>query len=208
LLEIIGIIVFLLALVYANSRSPYLGIVLAIVLVSAVKRDRKVIFSLLAMCSILTVFYLNSYIRILEPNTSHRFDVWREVFFKFREAPLFLGYGFDAGIEFLVPKLGASFTDTHSIHVGVLYELGVVGFIIWFSLYASLARDFLQSKKTFLVVLSGCLSIYGVGSGMTDGMTYISRAKEHWFILWIPISILVASVLTATKPPHRPSLPS
>lgn len=206
-LELIGMLVFLIALVYTNSRSPFLGILFAILLIWAVKPCQKIGWVLIGLSAAITVFYLHPSIRILEPNTSYRFDVWREVFAKLSETPL-VGHGYDTGIEFYLAKLNSTFTDTHSIHVGVLYELGVIGLIIWAGLYASLARDFFRSEKSFLVILSSCLVLFGIGSGSTDGMTYLSRPKEHWFLLWIPMSILVASVVVSKKSVSRPSLSS
>jgi len=198
LLDLTGVLVMFLALTYANSRSPFLGILLAIFLISAIKRDRRAVWVSLGMAAAAILFYTNTSIRILEPNTSYRFDVWKEVLVKFAESPLY-GHGYDAGIEFFVPKIKSFFTDTHGIHFGVLFELGVIGLIIWIVFYASLARDFFRSEKTPLIMFSGCLAIFGFGSGITDGMTYLSRPKEHWFILWLPFSMLLASVLVSKE---------
>jgi hypothetical protein len=190
-LELTGMAVFIIALAYANSRSPFLGISLAILLIAGIKRDIKVILVLLALALLALVFFVHPEVRILEPNTSYRFDVWREVI-KLMDGAFLIGRGYETGIEFLLPKLNTVFTDTHSIHVGVFYELGLIGLLIWIALYASLMLDFLRSEKTFLVLLSGCLVVFGFGSGMTDGMGYLSRPREHWFILWIPMAMLFA----------------
>jgi hypothetical protein len=34
--------------------------------------------------------------------------------------------------------------------------------------------------------------VYGIGAGLTEGGGILSRPKEHWFLLWIPLAIIAA----------------
>lgn len=196
--ELIGVGLLLVALIYNNSRTPFLGIAFAIAAIMLIKRDRKTIIILLCIAALCAFFYLSPAVRIFEPNTSYRLDVWAEVIKLWRKEPL-MGYGYDHGIRFFVPSAGQEFIDTHSTPLGVLYELGAIGLIMWVSLYLTIAKDFFAANKTFPLVLAGALVTFGFGASLIEGIWYLSRPKEHWYSIWIPIAIFIAAYLSEKR---------
>ncbi|MCZ7019123.1 hypothetical protein OH415_25755, partial [Salmonella enterica] len=41
-----------------------------------------------------------------------------------------------------------------------------------------------------LFLLASALLAYGIGAGLTEGGGILSRPKEHWFLLWIPLALI------------------
>jgi tRNA A-37 threonylcarbamoyl transferase component Bud32 len=40
------------------------------------------------------------------------------------------------------------------------------------------------------LIVASTLLIFGIGAGLTEGGGIISRPKEHWFLLWIPLALI------------------
>jgi O-antigen ligase len=79
--------------------------------------------------------------------------------------------------------------DTHNLTLGVIYQTGLVGGVMWLSLYVYGFSQAWRYRSSGLVIISSALLVYGFMAGMTEGSAFMSRPKEHWFIIWIPIAL-------------------
>nr|BFE91970.1 hypothetical protein GCM10020185_25060 [Pseudomonas brassicacearum subsp. brassicacearum] len=43
-----------------------------------------------------------------------------------------------------------------------------------------------------LLVVASTWLVYGMAAGLTEGGGILSRPKEHWFLLWIPLALIAA----------------
>jgi hypothetical protein len=43
-----------------------------------------------------------------------------------------------------------------------------------------------------MLIIASTWLIFGIGAGLTEGGGIISRPKEHWFLLWIPLALIAA----------------
>ena len=50
-----------------------------------------------------------------------------------------------------------------------------------------------------LVQIFSATMLYGLAAGITEGGSFISRPKEHWFLIWIPITLLAATTWRLKK---------
>jgi O-antigen ligase len=87
------------------------------------------------------------------------------------------------------------FADPHNLSLGVLYDCGVVGLALWLSLYAFALVFAWRNRKEPLVMIASTLTVFGFMAGMAEGNAFLSRPKEHWFLIWIPMALLFSAEL-------------
>ncbi len=84
------------------------------------------------------------------------------------------------------------FSGAAQLCPGVLYYVGIIGLLPWlFFLLWGLLSSWRQRVQPMLIIASTWL-IFGIGAGLTEGGGIISRPKEHWFLLWIPLALIAA----------------
>jgi len=49
------------------------------------------------------------------------------------------------------------------------------------------------------VLICSAAVVSGLVAGLTEGISYLSRPKEHWFLIWIPLSFLAAALALRNK---------
>jgi O-antigen ligase len=69
---------------------------------------------------------------------------------------------------------------------------GIVGLGLWVTLYSTALLYSWRNRDNQLVVIASSLIIFGLVAGLTEGGAILSRPKEHWFLIWIPIALLSA----------------
>jgi O-antigen ligase len=77
------------------------------------------------------------------------------------------------------------------VQIAVLLELGLVGLALWVLMYGLTLWRSLSLREQPGVKVSSCLVIYGLAAGMTEGSNFLSRPNENWFLIWIPLAILI-----------------
>lgn len=176
------------AVLATGSRTPLVALVLAILWMSFVSRNRRSIL-LLAGTALgvagLILFYPES---IIMRGSSFRLELWSMSLQLIAEHP-WIGHSYDSEL-FLTLADGYQLREPHSFALGVLYYVGIIGFIPWaFMLGWGLYKG-LKERAQPLFILASSLLAYGIGAGLTEGGGILSRPKEHWFLLWIPLAII------------------
>ncbi|MDD5445245.1 MAG: O-antigen ligase family protein, partial [Pseudomonas fluorescens] len=176
-----------LAILATGSRTPLVALTLAAVWIAFVSRNRRsalMIATLVLGAAALLLLYPEA---ITERGSSYRFELWSMTLQRIAEHP-FIGHSYDSELSLIVG--GVELMEPHSFALGVLYYVGIIGFIPWiFMLGWGLYKGFKERAQP-LFLLASALLAYGIGAGLTEGGGILSRPKEHWFLLWIPLALI------------------
>ncbi|SFP24483.1 bifunctional O-antigen ligase/aminoglycoside phosphotransferase family protein [Pseudomonas sp. NFPP28] len=180
--------VMLAAVLATGSRTPLVALTLTILWMTFVSRNRRsalLIASLVLGAAALLLLYPES---ITERGSSFRFELWGMSLQRIAEHP-WIGHSYDSEL-YLTLSDGYQLREPHSFALGVLYYVGIIGFIPWIFMIGWGLYKGLKERAQPLFILASSLLTYGIGAGLTEGGGILSRPKEHWFVLWIPLAII------------------
>ncbi|KTC64276.1 polymerase, partial [Pseudomonas fluorescens ABAC62] len=182
-----ALLIMTAAILATGSRTPLVALALAATWLAFTCRNRRsalLIAGIIMSGAALLLFYPEA---ITERGSSYRLELWGMALSRIADHP-FIGHSFNSSLVLVAG--GVELTEPHSFALGVLYYVGIIGFIPWaFMLGWGLYKGFKErAQKLFL--LTSALLAYGIGAGLTEGGGILSRPKEHWFLLWIPLALL------------------
>lgn len=189
-LSVPAMAIMFMAVIGTGSRTPLVALTMAAVWLCFICWNRRSLGLLIALAiSGATVLSLFAQM-IIERGDSYRLEIWQQVLQKIADHP-WVGHGFSATLS-VDPGVGYSFQEPHSFVLGVLYYVGIFGLLPWlFFLFWGLLSSWRQRVQPLLIIASSLL-VFGIGAGLTEGGGIISRPKEHWFLLWIPLALIAA----------------
>lgn len=199
LLYLVVFLSLLLFILQTHSRTPLLALSAVFICLLLKYRNKHVIYIVASLTVLSTVYAIFNYELLIQRGLSYRPEIWLAAFDDIRIAPL-LGHGIGSKMSLFISSLNKSFSDSHNIHIGLTYQLGVIGLIVWLTLIAHLFRLYLKNTHNLLIATAFPMLIYGIIAGMTEGGNFFGRPKEVWFLTWLPIAILIASESTINKP--------
>ncbi|WP_321850133.1 O-antigen ligase family protein [Pseudomonas paraveronii] len=178
------------AVLATGSRTPLVALTLAVLWMSFVSRNRRsalMIAGLVLGAAALLLFYPEL---ITNRGSSFRFELWSMTLQRIADHP-WIGHSYDSELYLTLAQADDyQLREPHSFALGVLYYVGIIGFIPWaFMLGWGLYKS-LKERAQPLFILASSLLAYGIGAGLTEGGGILSRPKEHWFLLWIPLAII------------------
>lgn len=183
-----------LAILATGSRTPLVGMTAALGWLVIVG-DRKRGFLALAAVVIALLGVVLAYPEaITQRGVSYRPAIWLEALRQIAEHP-WLGHGYDSPMTVIIPGLAQTLADPHNIELGVLYAGGVVGLVLWMAIYSLAIHFCWKYRKHPGVTLAATWLIFGFASGLTEGSAFMSRPKEHWFLIWIPLALVYGQSL-------------
>ncbi len=183
-------------LVATGSRTPLLAIAVALCWLAVLSRSRKavLVIGVALVCGVL-ILLLTPQV-VTQRGLSYRTDIWADALRQIGER-LWFGHGYSSPIWIRLEGFPTSFRDTHNIVLSVLFAGGIVGFLFWMALYAvALWESWRLRADKWVLVYSGTV-VYGLAASMTEGGSFLSRPKEHWFLIWIPLALLSATTYRA-----------
>ncbi len=172
-----------------GSRTPLLAVTISILWLSIcfVNRRTVVAISILLSSSVtLLMLYPEA---LTHRGLSYRPEIWLEAIKQGLEK-LWLGHGFDHSLIIRIESLEHFFTDPHNIELAVFLSGGIVGLTIWLTLYTVALFYSWRNRDNSLVMIASALLVFGFAAGLTEGRAFMSRPKEHWFLIWIPFALL------------------
>ncbi|MCP1499301.1 O-antigen ligase/tRNA A-37 threonylcarbamoyl transferase component Bud32 [Pseudomonas migulae] len=189
-LSIPAMAVMFVAVIATGSRTPLVALTMAALWLGFICWNRRSIvllgILLVGGASVIALFSN----MIFGRGDSYRFEIWQMVLQKIAERP-WIGHGYDASLN-VDPGVGYMLAEPHSFALGVLYYVGIFGFIPWLFFQAwSLLSSWRHRVQPLFIIASTWL-VFGIGAGLTEGGGIISRPKEHWFLLWIPLALIAA----------------
>lgn len=190
----LSIFVVLLCLLFlTGSRTPLLALLVCVGWLVLQVGDRRVVVLLVVVSLAIMLGFWGMDYSPLERGVSYRPFIWGEAWRQILPA-LWLGRGFGASFDVYLPNLDSWLADTHNLTLGVIYQTGLVGGVMWLSLYVYGFFQAWRFRSSGLVIISSLLLLYGFMAGMTEGSAFMPRPKEHWFIIWIPIALHFAAL--------------
>jgi len=189
-LSIPAMLIMFMAVIGTGSRTPLVALTMAALWLSLICWNRRslVLLGTLAIGGATVVVLFSK--MIIERGDSYRFEIWQQALEKIAEHP-WIGHGYNAVLA-IDPGVGYNFQEPHSFALGVLYYVGILGMLPWLFFQAwGLLSSWRQRVQPLLIIASTWL-VFGIGAGLTEGGGIISRPKEHWFLLWIPLALIAA----------------
>jgi len=183
-------------LLATGSRTPLVGISVTAVWLAALSGDRRGLaaVAVLAAVGLLVVAWAPDL--LVSRGFSYRPEIWNEALRQIMEAPVF-GRGYEHPLQIQVEGFAYAFTDPHNIVLAVLYHGGLVGLGLWLWLYGAAVFSCWQHRHQPIVFVCSAALIYGLAASMTEGRAFLSRPKEHWFLIWIPLALVTATTLAS-----------
>lgn len=192
----------LITLFATGSRTPLVGLALALAWLLATGNPRRGAAVGAVVIGVLLVLLALHPEILTQRGASFRPQIWQESLRQIGLRPL-LGYGYDADMVVDIPGADHVLADPHNIELGVLYSGGAVGLLLWCALYFIALSYGWRHRKEADVNLATAWLIFGIGSGLTEGMAFMSRPKEHWFLIWIPLALMYGHWIARTVRPAR-----
>jgi O-antigen ligase len=193
-----SLFVFGALIIATGSRTPLLALTACSVWLMVVHWNRRSLVLLITIALALGTFLVFYPEGLFSRGTSLRPEIWKTVWPQILEAPWF-GHGYNALWQIQMASGDIFFDNPHNLLLGVFYNLGVVGLTLWLSLYIVALTFSWRNRKNPLVIIASTLLVFGFAAGMTEGGAFLSRPKEHWFLIWIPMTLLFASELACKK---------
>ncbi|MDD0968063.1 MULTISPECIES: bifunctional O-antigen ligase/aminoglycoside phosphotransferase family protein [Pseudomonas] len=185
-----AMLIMFMAVVGTGSRTPLVALTMAALWLGFICWNRRSLVLLGALAlSGLTVVLLFSKM-IIERGDSYRFEIWQLALQKIADHP-WIGHGYNAALE-IDPGVGYNFQEPHSFALGVLYYVGILGLLPWLFFQAWALLSSWRLRVQPLLIIASTWLVFGIGAGLTEGGGIISRPKEHWFLLWIPLALIAA----------------
>jgi O-antigen ligase/tRNA A-37 threonylcarbamoyl transferase component Bud32 len=176
------------AVLATGSRTPLVALVLTVLWLSFVSRNRRSALMIAGMVLGAAALLLLYPELITNRGSSFRFELWSMSLQRIAEHP-WIGHSYNSELYLTLAK-GKELREPHSFALGVLYYVGIIGFIPWiFMLGWGMYKSFKERSQPLFILASSLLA-YGIGAGLTEGGGILSRPKEHWFLLWIPLALI------------------
>jgi len=120
---------------------------------------------------------------------------------------IILGIGIDNTFSIPQPNnsTASHWADPHNIHLAVLLYTGVVGFLLWTAIYWQVLKFTIIKDNTPISRLFFLVCIFGASCALTEGSAFFSRPKEQWYIIWVPIALVVALQIGRSLKRQHPS---
>ncbi len=183
-----------------GSRTPLLALSATALWLCIASADRRGLVVVLfgAVLGIALLFFYPT--AIMSRGLSYRPDIWVEALTMANQQLLF-GHGYDHQLMLGLKGTELAFNDPHNIELAVLLAGGLVGLGLWVALYGIALTYIWRNRTNPSVLIASALLVFGLVSGLTEGRDFLSRPKEHWFLIWIPFSLLLhAWLLSAAEP--------
>ncbi len=188
-LPILFCLPILAALMATGSRTPLMALAL-MSLWMLIMVPRRAAYLVAAGIIVVVASFLAFPELLLQRGVSFRPQLWTDALHQVGQH-LWIGTGYDSSFTFQAEGLG-TMRDPHNVELAVVLELGLVGLLLWLLMYGfGLWRCLSQRKQPGFQIASAML-IYGIGAGLTEGSSFLSRPNESWFLIWIPLSLVAA----------------
>ncbi|HEH6431872.1 TPA: O-antigen ligase family protein [Pseudomonas aeruginosa] len=189
-LPLLSLAILCCLLLSTGSRTPLIALTACLgwLLVAGNQKKTLIVIGLAALGMI--VAYIFNPELLTQRGVSFRPEIWSESLRQIGEHP-WLGHGYDHPMRIKLAN-GMLLADPHNIELGVLFAGGIVGLLLWSAIYALAFVFAWKNRRDPMVLLASTWLVFGLASGLTEGNAFMSRPKEHWFLIWIPLALLYA----------------
>jgi len=189
------LVVFLSLIVFiiqTHSRTPLLAIAAAFGCLLLKHKNKQVTYVVLFLMASFSIYTVFNYDLLIQRGLSYRPEIWLTALNDIKNK-LFVGHGIGSEMSLFIPSLNKAFSDSHNLHIGLTYHLGIAGLALWLTLLIFMFRLYLKNTNNLLIATGFPMLVYGITAGMTEGGNFFTRPKEVWFLIWLPIAMLSAA---------------
>lgn len=191
--SLIGLAAAFVAFVVLTRSRTAIAVTFSLLAIAALCLPRRRAMALLVLPALLAVAALVGMAaeadwllrEMLARADSYRLMIWEITWDAVQSRPLF-GYGLAA--EFPLPE---PFSHPHNLYLAALYYGGIVGAVLLFALWASLAARVTTGVRPPDRMLVLCLLVHIVVSGMSDLGQIFKSPSEQWLIIWLPVAMII-----------------
>ncbi|MDG2047101.1 MAG: O-antigen ligase family protein [Halioglobus sp.] len=204
-----GIIVLFVILTQSNTGLLALSSACALLFLFHAKRNSRALYIGLPL-GLAAFLYLTWSLGLLNGTTDIGFTmrkpIWDHAIKLWQSAPVFgLGYQTTPGVVEM--KNGVNINYAHSLFLSTLRDGGLVGFFLLLSMYGLALRAGLKMALKKSDPLYLCLFIFGFIVVLVSMDQILTRPRELWLVLWLPLACLIADELGLIKV-NSPKAPS
>jgi O-antigen ligase len=186
---IASLAILAVVVISTGSRTPLLALTITLIWLSLCHGNRRSLIAIgIALSSAFTLL-LSFPEAITQRGLSYRPEIWLDAFQQGLEK-FWFGHGFEHSLNIHVETTEKVFYDPHNIELAVFLSGGIVGLTLWLALYAIALHYSWRNRDNYLVMISSALLVFGFAAGLTEGGEFLTRPKEHWFLIWIPFALL------------------
>ncbi len=190
LLIVLFIILFVMTLL-TQSRTAMLALTMATLALFLWCQPKITLYFISLLILSATIILIFKPDIILARGFSARPELWKISLEKISLAPC-LGHGLATKLDITIPRFYHVFSEPHNIYLGTAYYGGMLGLLLLLMLLLNLIySSVLIAKSNPLAMIGIAMLIYGLTAGMTEGGNIFPRPKETWFIIWLPIALLL-----------------
>ena len=185
-------------LLASGSRTPLLATAAVVIWLAVISGNRRGALAVLVVALITMTVWLFTPGILTQRGLSHRTEIWADVWQQVMQKPWF-GYGYEAPLRVYLEGIHITLLDAHNMSLSILFHGGFLGLILWIAIYGRALLESWQWRKNRWVQAFSATVVYGLVAGMTEGGSFFSRPKEHWFMIWIPLVLLAATTWRLRK---------
>jgi O-antigen ligase len=195
-LPLFAILVLTTLIVLTGSRTPLMATVATVLGLVLLAPSRKGLWLIVALVLACAAAWLLRPEVFLQRGLSYRTEIWAIALQQIGEK-LWFGHGLEAPMAIQLEGFPYPFSDPHNLTLAVLFAGGIVGGVLWLLMYLRALLETWEWRNNKGVLIFSAQVFYGLIAGLTEGGSFLPRPKEHWFLVWIPLALLAASVYQA-----------
>lgn len=131
---------------------------------------------------------------LLARGDSYRFEIWSGFLAKTSQCGILTGCGWGSELKYLTAN-GTGISHPHSMYVQHFYWGGLLGLAILLATIAlPMAKGFRSSSYATWPLLAGSIAL------AFDGKSLLSMPNERWFLVLVPLTILIGQTCRSKQP--------
>jgi len=189
-IPVLALIPLAAATLATGSRTPLMALATCVIWLALLTNGRRRLSAVVLLGAAGACLAILSPESILQRGLSYRPQIWQAALEQ-ANGYFWLGHGYGSEFQFRIAEIPGVWSDPHNVEIAVLLELGLVGLTLWVLMYGLAIWRSLCTREQPGTKISSCLVIYGLAAGMAEGSNFLSRPNENWFLIWIPLAILI-----------------
>jgi O-antigen ligase len=191
-----GFAIIFLFVILTQSNTGLLALTAACTLLFlADRRSAQPTLFIGLLLGLVTAAYLAWSLGLLSAAVDAGFDkrlsIWQYVVEQWQAAPVF-GHGYQKVIVLAKNGTQSTVNYAHSVFLATLRDGGLVGLFLLLLVYVFALRSALKMALTEHSSLYLCLFVFGLVCVLVDVDQIVTRPRELWVILWLPLACLMA----------------
>lgn len=179
-------------LLFAQSKGVWIALLASVLLTPLWRPER--IYKYIAGACLLAVglFFVISPDVVTQRGLSYRPELIVQGVQLFLSGNVVLGLGLGQEYSLHLSSIAASFDHPHNLYLGILLQVGAVGFVLWCLMWGSIAVGAWQRRTLPLASVVLGVWVFASVALLSDGFYVWDKPRDIWFTTWIPVGLALA----------------